>query len=50
MAWGYVGLRIAHSIVQVTSNRVRYRFLLFALASICLIGLVGYTVGVVLGG
>jgi hypothetical protein len=50
MAWGYVGLRIAHSIVQSTSNRVRYRFLLFALASICLIGLVGYTVGVVLGG
>jgi hypothetical protein len=50
MAWGYVGLRIAHSIVQSTSNRVRYRFLMFALASICLIGLVGYTVGVVLGG
>jgi hypothetical protein len=49
MAWGYVGLRIAHSIVQSVSNRIRYRFLLFALASICLIGLVGYTVGVVLG-
>ena len=50
MAWGYAGLRIAHSIVQSTSNRIRYRFLLFALASVCLIGLVGYTVGVVLGG
>jgi hypothetical protein len=50
MAWGYVVLRIAHSVVQSTSNRIRYRFLLFALASVCLIGLVGYTVGVVLGG
>lgn len=50
MAWGYVGLRIAHSIVQSTSNRIRSRFLLFALASVCLIGLIGYTVGVVLGG
>ena len=50
MAWAYVGLRIAHSIVQSTSNRIRYRFLLFALASVCLIGLVGYTFGVVLGG
>lgn len=50
MAWSYVVLRIAHSLVQSTSNRIRYRFLLFALASVCLIGLVGYTFGVVLGG
>jgi hypothetical protein len=39
LAWGYVGFRIAHSLVQATVNVVRIRFLLFAGASICLIGL-----------
>ena len=36
-AWAYVGLRIAHSLVQSTVNIVKYRFLLFALASVALI-------------
>ena len=40
LAWAYVGLRIAHSLVQATVNVVRYRFLLFTAASLCLIGLV----------
>ena len=39
LAWGYVALRIAHSIVQATINVVLYRFLLFLLSSLCLIGL-----------
>jgi hypothetical protein len=39
LAWGYVGLRIVHSIVQATVNIVRLRFAIFALASLCLIGL-----------
>jgi hypothetical protein len=39
LAWAYVLLRIAHSIVQATVNIVRYRFLLFAAATFCLIGL-----------
>jgi len=39
LAWGYVGLRVAHSIVQATVNVVRVRFLLFALSTLCLIGL-----------
>ena len=39
LAWGYVAFRIAHSLVQSTVNIVRYRFLLFAGASFCLIGL-----------
>ena len=39
LAWGYVGLRIVHSIFQATVNVVRYRLLLFALASLCLVGL-----------
>lgn len=40
LAWIYVGLRIAHSIVQATVNRVILRFSLFALSSIVLIMLV----------
>ena len=39
LAWGYVGIRIVHSIVQATINRVSIRFPLFALSSLCLIGL-----------
>jgi len=39
LAWGYVGLRIIHSIVQATVNVVRIRFTLFALATVCLAAL-----------
>ncbi len=39
LAWGYVGLRVLHSIVQATVNRLIYRTPLFFLASLCLIGL-----------
>jgi len=39
LAWGYVGLRIIHSLIQCTVNVVRYRLAIFALASLCLIGL-----------
>ena len=39
LAWAYVGLRIAHSIVQATWNRILVRFILFALSTLCLIGL-----------
>ena len=39
LAWGYVGLRVIHSIVQATVNIVMYRFALFFLDSLCLIGL-----------
>ena len=39
LAWGYVGLRILHSIVQATVNIVLYRFALFLLSSLCLVGL-----------
>lgn len=38
-AWTYVALRIAHSLVQATSNRVRPRFMLFLLSSIALFAL-----------
>ena len=39
LAWVYVGLRILHSIWQATSNVVKIRFLLFALSTLCLLGL-----------
>ena len=39
LAWGYVGLRVLHSLVQSTVNIVKYRLTLFALASACLFGL-----------
>ena len=39
LAWGYVGFRMAHSLVQCTVNVVAIRFPLFALASLCLMGM-----------
>jgi len=36
LAWGYVGLRIAHSILQNTANIVAVRFALFSLATLTL--------------
>lgn len=39
LAWGYVGFRILHSLIQATYNRVLHRFIVFNLASFCLLGL-----------
>jgi hypothetical protein len=39
LAWAYVGLRIAHSLVQATVNIVLYRFVLWILSSLALVGL-----------
>jgi hypothetical protein len=39
LAWGYVGFRIVHSIVQCTVNIVAVRFPLFLFASLCLLGM-----------
>jgi hypothetical protein len=39
LAWAYVGLRIAHSLIQATVNIVKWRFMVFGLASLCLLGL-----------
>jgi len=40
LGWIYVGLRVAHSLIQVTANRVMVRFVLFLLSSIVLIALI----------
>jgi hypothetical protein len=39
LAWAYVVLRILHSLVQATWNRVAVRFTLFALATLALLAL-----------
>jgi len=40
LAWTYVALRIAHSVVQATWNKVTVRFALFALSSLTLMALI----------
>lgn len=40
LAWVYVGLRVLHSLVQVSINLVALRFLLFALSTGVLAGMV----------
>jgi hypothetical protein len=40
IAWAYVALRVLHSIVQATWNRVAVRFALFALSSLALMALI----------
>ncbi len=37
LAWGYVGLRVIHSAIHLTSNNVSWRALIFGLSSVCLI-------------
>lgn len=41
LGWTYVGLRVLHSLVQVTINLVVARFLLFSLATLTLAVMVG---------
>ena len=44
IGWAYVGLRVLHSIVQASINRVMVRLGLFALSSLALIALVVHAV------
>ena len=39
LAWGYVGFRVLHSLIQCTVNVVAYRFGAWILSSLCLLGL-----------
>jgi hypothetical protein len=39
LAWAYVAFRVLHSLIQATVNVVRWRFLTYAAASFCLLGL-----------
>ena len=44
LGWAYILLRVVHSIVQATINRVTLRFALFAMSSLVLMALVVRTV------
>lgn len=37
LAWLYVGLRLVHSAIHVTYNRVRHRLIAFALSNVALV-------------
>jgi len=37
LAWGYVGLRVVHSLVQATSNVIMVRFSIFMVSSAVLL-------------
>jgi hypothetical protein len=39
LAWAYVGLRVVHSLVQNTANKVMIRFSVFSLSSLVLIAI-----------
>jgi hypothetical protein len=43
-AWGYTLLRIIHSVYQATVNNVMVRFIIFLLATVCLIVLSAHAV------
>lgn len=43
LAWSDVGLRIVHGTVQGTWNRILVGFILFALSTLCLVGLATHT-------
>ena len=38
-AWGYVGLRVLHSLIHTTYNRVIHRFLAYAASTLLLFGM-----------
>ncbi|MEK6542351.1 MAG: MAPEG family protein [Pseudomonadota bacterium] len=49
LAWGYVGIRIVHSIWQATVNTIPIRFSLFILSTLCLLALSVHAVIATLG-
>ena len=44
LAWGYVALRVLHSVVHATANIIMLRFAIFALSTFVLMGLVAIAV------
>lgn len=49
VAWAYVALRVVHSLVQATVNKVMLRFILFALSSVALMALIYHAARIVFG-
>lgn len=48
LAWGYVGIRIVHSLIQAIRNPIFIRFLVFALGSVVLFAFFVRTVYLIL--
>jgi hypothetical protein len=44
LAWGYVGLRVVHSLVQATVNVIPVRFLVFSFGTLVLMALLVRTI------
>ena len=44
LAWTYVAIRIVHSLVQTTWNKIEVRFALFALSSLVLVAMIALAV------
>ena len=44
LGWAYVGLRVVHSLIQATINKVTLRFTVFALSSLVLMALVALAI------
>jgi hypothetical protein len=44
LACSYVGLRVVHSVIQATWNKIEVRFTVFALSSLALIGMTAFAV------
>lgn len=44
LAWAYVVLRVAHSLIQCTTNFVPLRFMVFSASSLVLMGIAGRNV------
>lgn len=49
LAWAYLGLRIVHSLIQTTFNKIEVRFSVFFLSSLVLIALTFNAARVLLG-
>ncbi|KHS48298.1 MULTISPECIES: MAPEG family protein [Novosphingobium] len=47
VAWAYVALRVVHSLVQATVNKVMVRFILFSLSSVALMALIYHAAKIV---
>jgi hypothetical protein len=39
LAWVFVALRVAHSLIHCTYNRVMHRFMVFVLGMLCLLAM-----------
>ena len=40
LAWTYVGLRVVHTVIHLTSNNVSWRAVVFGLSSACLVAMI----------